>query len=196
MSSSIARLHVAASDALLVREVGGQYRAATSDEVLRRARYVLSRRIRRGASMDSPQAVKDFLRLCIGVLEHEMFSALYMNTQDRLIAFKELFRGTTAQTTVYPREVLKEALKLNASFVILAHNHPSGDAEPSRADKDLTERLQAALAMINVTILDHLVITGDAIVSFAERGLLTVLPSPVALKTKHPCALAPPFPVR
>ena len=171
-SSSNTFVDVAGSKSLLVRDGDGQYRPASSEEVLQRARYVLSRRVRRGATMSSPQAVKEFLRLRIGTLEHELFTVLYLDAQHRLIAVKELFRGTLTQTSVYPREVLKEALQLNAAAVILAHNHPSQVADPSRADETLTHSLSAALRMIDVTVLDHLVVTCDDIVSFAERGLV------------------------
>ena len=171
-SSSKAPIQVAVANALLVRDVDGQYRPASSEEVLQRARTVLAHRVRRGMVMNSPRAVKDFLRFNIGMLEHEVFAVVYLDTQHRLIAIKELFRGTLSQTSVYPREVIKEALALNAGAAILAHNHPSGEAEPSAADDSLTQRLKAALAVVDITVLDHLVVTGDVIVSYAERGLL------------------------
>jgi DNA repair protein RadC len=155
-----------------VRDVNGHYRPANADEVLQQARHVLSRRVRRGAPMSSPQAVKDFLRLGIGTLEHEMFTVVFLDAQHRLIAVKEMFRGTVSQTSVYPREVLKEALVLNAAAVILAHNHPSGLAEPSRADEFLTQTLKAALAMVDVRVLDHFVVAGVDVTSMAERGMV------------------------
>ena len=161
-----------ASDALLVRDVDGQYRPARAEEVLSQARRVLSQRVRRGATMSSPQAVKDYLRAQIGVLEHEVFTVIFLDAQHRLIALKEMFRGTVTQTSVYPREVVKESLALNAAAVILAHNHPSGAAEPSRADEFLTQTLKSALALVDVRVLDHLVVTGAEVSSFAERGLL------------------------
>src|SRR2546425_1087938 len=108
--------------------------------------------------MSSPQAVKDYLRLQIGVLEHEVFTIIFLDAQHRLIALKEMFRGTVTQTSVYTREVIKEALALNAAAVILAHNHPSGAAEPSRADEFLTQSLRTALALVDVRVLDHLVV--------------------------------------
>jgi DNA repair protein RadC len=172
MSSSNASVDAAASNALLVRDVNGQYRLASAEEVLQRAGQVLSHRVRRGATMSSPQAVKDFLRLGIGVLEHEVFAVLFLDAQHRLIVIKEMFRGSVSQTSVYPREVVKEALMLNAAAVILAHNHPSGVAEPSRADEFLTQTLKAALEMVEVTVLDHLVVSAVETVSFAERGLI------------------------
>jgi len=172
MSSSNSSADVVPSNALLVRDRDGQYRQASADEVLQRARQVLSQRVRRGATMSSPQAVKDYLRLSIGTLEHEMFAVIFLDAQHRLLALKEMFRGTVSQTSVYPREVVKEALVLNSAAVVLAHNHPSGCAEPSRADEFLTQSLKAALALVDVRVLDHLVVTVTEVVSFAERGLL------------------------
>ena len=161
-----------AVDALLVRDVDGQYRPACAEEVLSQARRVLSQRVRRGATMSSPQAVKDYLRLEIGVLEHEVFCVLFLDAQHRIIELKQMFRGTVTQTSVYPREVVKEALTQNAAAVILAHNHPSGAPEPSRADEYLTQTLKTALSLVDVRVLDHLVVGGGDVVSFAERGLL------------------------
>lgn len=128
-----------AADTLLVRDVDGQYRPAHADEVLCHARRLLASRVRRGATMSSPRAVKDHLRLELGVLEHEVFCVLFLDAQHRIIALKQMFRGTVSQTSVYPREVVKEALSVNAAAVILAHNHPSGSVEPSRADEFLTQ---------------------------------------------------------
>ena len=161
-----------ASNALFVRDVEGQFREASAEEVLRHARCVLSRRVRRGASMSSPQAVKDYLRVALGALEHEMFTIIFLDAQNRVLALKQMFRGSVTQTSVYPREVVKEALGLNAAGVILSHNHPSGAAEPSRADEYLTQTLKAALALVDVRVLDHMVVAGAEVVSFAERGLL------------------------
>jgi DNA repair protein RadC len=143
-----------------VRDVDGQYRPARAEEVLSQARRVLAQRVRRGATMSSPQAVKDHLRLEIGVLEHEVFCVLFLDAQHRIIALKQMFRGTVTQTSVYPREVVKEALSVNAAAVILAHNHPSGSVEPSRADEFLTQTLKTALALVDVRVLDHLVVAG------------------------------------
>ncbi len=161
-----------AAETLLVRDVDGQYRSAHADEVLCHARRLLANRVRRGATMSSPEAVKDHLRLEIGVLEHEVFCVLFLDAQHRIIALKHLFRGTVSQTSVYPREVVKEALSVNAAAVILAHNHPSGSVEPSRADEFLTQTLKTALALVDVRVLDHLVVAGADVCSFAERGLL------------------------
>ena len=163
---------VPADAALRVRDVDGQYRPAPAEEVLSQARRVLSQRVRRGATMSSPQAVKDYLRLEIGVLEHEVFCVLFLDAQQQIIAPKQMFRGTVTQTSVYPREVVKEALGCNAAAVILAHKHPSGAAEPSRADEFLTQTLKTTLALVDVRVLDHLVVAGAEVRSFAELGLL------------------------
>jgi DNA repair protein RadC len=121
---------------------------------------------------DSPQRVKDYLRLQLGHLNHEVFAVLFLDAQNHLIELEEMFRGTLTQTSVYPREVVKRALDLHASAVILAHNHPSGLAEPSRADEFLTQTLTSALQLVDVRVLDHLVVGRPEVVSFAERGLL------------------------
>lgn len=139
-------------------------------ELARRA--LVSPLVHRDA-LTSPQAVRDWLRLSLGQLPHEVFVALWLDSQNRLIASEELFRGTLTQTSVFPREVVKRALAHNAGSVILAHNHPSGIAEPSRADEVLTSTLKAALLLVDVKVLDHFVVAGAAPpLSFAERGLL------------------------
>ena len=122
--------------------------------------------------LSSPAKVRDFLSLTIGHLEHEVFVALFLDAQNRLLISEELFRGTLTQTSVYPREVVKRALRINAAAVIFAHNHPSGVAEPSRADEMLTTSLKQALALIDVRVLDHPVVAGRTTMSFAERGLI------------------------
>ncbi|MDP3513016.1 MAG: DNA repair protein RadC [Sulfuritalea sp.] len=122
--------------------------------------------------LSAPGTVRDFLRIHFANQEHESFIALWLDAQNRLIAAEELFRGTLTQTSVYPREVVKAALRANAGAVIFSHNHPSGVAEPSRADELLTGNLKQALALVDVKILDHFVVAGSATISFAERGLL------------------------
>jgi DNA repair protein RadC len=116
--------------------------------------------------------VKDYLCVHFGALEHEVFAVVFLDAQNRVLAFKEMFRGSVSQTSVYPREIVKEALALNAAAVILAHNHPSGHAEPSRADETLTHALRSALLLVDVRVLDHMVVAGSDVTSFAERGLL------------------------
>jgi DNA repair protein RadC len=136
------------------------------------ARRMLAEEVRHGDVLTSPEAVRDYLRLSLAALPHETFVVLFLDSQHRLIAADELFRGTLAQTSVYPREVVKAALAHNAAAVILAHNHPSGVAEPSRADELLTQALKQALALVDIRTLDHFVVAGHQVVSFAERGLL------------------------
>jgi DNA repair protein RadC len=122
--------------------------------------------------MSSPEQVRNYLCLNLGRLPHEVFVVLFLDAQNRLLATETLFTGTLTQTSVYPREVVKRALQHNAASVILAHNHPSGLAEPSRSDEVLTLKLKEALALVDVRVLDHFVIAGNAALSFAERGLL------------------------
>lgn len=142
--------------------------------IIRRALKVLEDRLEyKRTVLASPQAVRDFLRLRMAELKHEVFIALWLDAQNALIACDELFRGTLTQTSVYPREVIKSALAHNAGAVIVAHNHPSGRVEPSAADKVLTDALKQSLAMVDVKLLDHLIIGGaKPPFSFAERGLL------------------------
>lgn len=123
-------------------------------------------------TLSSPRNVHLYLLASYIGQEHESFRVLFLNAQNRLIASEELFRGTLTQTSVYPREIVKQALRHNASAVILAHNHPSGVAEPSRADELITQSLKQALALVDVKVLDHFVVAGSAVVSLAERGVV------------------------
>ena len=120
----------------------------------------------------SPAEVRTYLRVMLAKRDHEVFMVLFLDAQNRVIASEEMFRGTLTQTSVYPREVVKRALAHNAAAVILAHNHPSGLAEPSRADEFLTRTLRESLALIDVRVLDHFIVAGNGVVSFSERGLL------------------------
>jgi DNA repair protein RadC len=122
--------------------------------------------------LSSPQTVRDYLRLKLQGRPHEVFVAVFLDAQNRVLAVEELFRGTLTQTSVFPREIVKRALHFNAAAIIFAHNHPSGVAEPSRADEALTQTLKHTLALVDVKVLDHFVIGGDAAMSFAERGLI------------------------
>ena len=122
--------------------------------------------------MITPDAVKDYLRLRLAGKQHEVFAVVFLDAQNRVIDMQEMFRGTLTQTSVYPREVVIESLHRNAASVILCHNHPSGHAEPSRADEALTHTLKAALALVDVRVLDHLIVTRAQTLSFAERGLM------------------------
>ena len=140
------------------------------------ARELLLRDLReqmhRGPVMTSPQILRDWLRLYCAGLEHEVFLVLYLDANHRLIEPQELFRGTLTQTSVYPRELVKGALARNAAALAVAHNHPSGQAEPSRADEFLTQTLKSTLSLVDVRVIDHFVVAGDQVLSFAERGLL------------------------
>ena len=142
------------------------------DPIVEQALSMLECEVREADALSSPDAVRDFLRLQLGDLPHEVFACMFMDAQNRLIDYQELFRGTLTQTSVYPREVVKEALACNAASVILTHNHPSGLADPSRADESLTHTLKQALALVDVRVLDHLIVTRSTVLSFAERGLL------------------------
>jgi len=136
------------------------------------ARRALIEEMRGADNLGSPEAVRRYLRLLLDHRPVEVFTGLFLDAQNRLIAAQELFSGTLTQTSVYPREVVKHALRHNAASVIFAHNHPSGVAEPSRADESLTRALKQALALVDVRVLDHFVVGRGDMMSFAERGLL------------------------
>lgn len=152
---------------------GKKMREATAEYVVKSAIAILTEKLRQdGHALSAPSAVRDYLRLTLAGKEHEVFTVLFLDAQHRLIAAEEMFRGTLTQTSVYPREVVKAALAHNACCVIFAHNHPSGIAEPSRADEALTIALKKALALVDVRVMDHFVVGNDCAVSFAEKGLL------------------------
>ena len=140
--------------------------------VLEMARRALREKLNRGSALTSPQAVRDYLRLCLQDRPHEVFVGVFLDAQNRVLAVEELSRGTLTQTSVYPREVVKRALHHNAAALIFAHNHPSGIAEPSRSDEVLTGALKQALALVDIKVLDHFIIGAGTAMSFAERGLL------------------------
>jgi len=147
----------------------------THDQTIRRALKILDARMKHpttSTSLTSPTAVRDYLRLLLHDRQHEVFVVVFLDAQNRVIAADELFRGTLTQTSVYPREVVKEVLARNAAGVILCHNHPSGVAEPSFQDQALTRSLAEALALVDVKVLDHFIVAGATALSFAERGLL------------------------
>ena len=157
----------------LCRERGiGEAKAAQLAAVLEMARRCLGEQLHAGAALNSPASVREYLSLALGAREHEVFVAMFLDAQHRVIAVEELFRGTLTQTSVYPREVVKAALRRNAAALILAYNHPSGVAQPSQADELLTRSLAEALALIEVKVLDHFIVAGNQTLSFAERGLL------------------------
>ena len=154
-----------------VKGLGPAKRAEVA-AVLELARRSIASELAARPVFDSPGKVKDYLQLQLAGRAHEVFAVLFLDAQSRLVRLEEMFRGTLTQTSVYPREIVKRALELGAAAVILAHNHPSGAAEPSRADEFLTQSLKSALALVDVRVLDHLVVGQGAVVSFAERGLL------------------------
>lgn len=161
------------SDAsLLVRDARGRCRPATVEQILAAVRQAVDSKLQRGACFASPGDVKAYLRAKLAGLDHEVFAVLFLDNRHRLIEYEEMFRGTLDGASVHPREVVKEALRLNAAAVILAHPHPSGRPEPSHADRAITLQLKDALALVEVRTLDHIVVGGNDTVSFAECGLL------------------------
>jgi DNA repair protein RadC len=145
---------------------------STRAPIVAQALAMLECQVREADALSSPDAVRDFLRLRLSELPHEVFACLFMDAQNRLIAYEEMFRGTLTQTAVYPREVVKAALAHNAAAVILSHNHTSGVADPSGADQALTRTLKQALALVDVRVMDHLIVTRSTVFSFAEKGLI------------------------
>ena len=150
----------------------GPAKYAQLQAILELARRLLAEELRSGVALSSPQAVTHYLQLLFSGRQYESFAVLFLDVKNRLNDSAELFRGTLTQTSVYPREVVKAALSRNAASVILAHNHPSGSAEPSAADRSLTQALKYALALVDVRVLDHVIVAGSTVYSFAERGLI------------------------
>ena len=143
------------------------------DSIIARALAILAARIKAGPLMDSPRVVREYLTVQAARHEaREVFGVLFLDAQNRVIEYKELFTGTLTQTSVYPREVVRESLRLNAAAVILSHNHPSGETRPSRADEVLTSTLKTALALVDVRVLDHIITAGGTSASMAEMGLI------------------------
>jgi len=164
-------LQATCEDLKRIKGLGPAKRAVVA-AVLELARRSLAQQLQQRPILDSPERVKDYLGLHIAHLGHEVFAVLFLDAQNRLLKFEALFSGTLTQTSVYPREVVKRALACRAAAVVLAHNHPSGAAEPSRADEFLTHTLKNALQLVDVRVLDHIVVAQGQVVSFAERGLL------------------------
>lgn len=150
----------------------GEAKYALLAAVMEMARRTLAEDMQSGDALTSPQAVRDYLRLTLRGKEYEVFCCAFLDAQHRVIALEELFRGTLTQTSVYPREIVRRALHHNAAAVVLAHNHPSGVAEPSQADRQLTDRLAEALRLVDVRILDHFIVAGPSALSFREAGHL------------------------
>jgi DNA repair protein RadC len=164
-------LHAAPAALARIKGLGPAKRAELM-AVMALARRALQHGLREQPLFNSPVAVREYLQLQMGGRAHEVFAVLFLDSQNRLIALEELFRGTLNQTSVYPREVVLRALHHHAAAVVLAHNHPSGEARPSRADETLTQTLKAALALVDVRVLDHFVVTRTEACSMAEMGLV------------------------
>jgi DNA repair protein RadC len=164
-------LHAKADDLKTVKGLGPAKRAEIA-AVLEIARRVLAQQLAERPSFEQPQAVKDYLCLQLAALDHEVFAVMFLDANHHLLRFEVLFQGTLTHTAVHPREVVKRAMALNAGAVVLAHNHPSGAAEPSRADELLTQTLRQALQLVDVKVIDHVIVGRAGTVSFAERGLL------------------------
>lgn len=148
-------------------------KAPVSDnDIIKEALNCLKKRFRRGKVITKPAETIDYLQLKLAEREHEVFCVMYLDNRHRILCFEELFRGSIDSTHVYPREIVKLALQHNAAAVILAHNHPSGSAEPSQADQQITQRIKETLTLFEIRVLDHIVIGAIETVSFAERGLM------------------------
>ena len=164
-------LHAQVDDLRRIKGIGPAKRAELA-AVIELARRALAQELAHRPAFDHPTKVRDYLKLQLGKLPHEVFAVMFLDAQTRLLKFEEMFRGTLTQTSVYPREVVKRALDLHAASVVLAHNHPSGVAQPSKADEYLTLNLINALKLVDVRVLDHFVVGEGEVISFAERGLL------------------------
>lgn len=164
-------LHATADDLKQVKGLGPAKRSEIV-AVLELARRALAQQLRAREVFASPDAVKQYLQLHLAGKQHEVFAVLFLDVQNRLLAIEELFRGTLTQTSVYPREVVLRALHHRCAAVVLAHNHPSGSVQPSRADEALTQTLRSALALVDVRVLDHVIVGMGETLSLAERGLL------------------------
>lgn len=165
-------LHTAAEDLKRINGLGGPAKRAELVAVMELARRAIAQQLKEREVFSSPDAVKHYLQMHLGRKPHEVFAVLFLDAQNRLIEMKELFHGTLTQTSVYPREIVKHALGLHAAAVVLAHNHPSGTVQPSRADEALTQTLKSALALIDVRVLDHVIVAPGGALSMAEKGLL------------------------
>lgn len=166
---SLSRLFGADAQALARVRGMGRAKYAQLQAALELTRRALAEDLRLATDLSSPQAVRDYLRLSIAHLPYEVFMCLFLDARNRLLASEELFRGTLTHTSVYPREVARHALMHNAAAVIVAHNHPSGTATPSRSDLDMTRSLARALALVDVQVLDHFIVTSSTAYSLAEH---------------------------
>ncbi len=160
------------SHTLYVKSPRGRYLLASDDQILAAARYAADSLISPNQSLNQPEVVKDFFQAKLAGLAHECAAMVFLDSQFKLIRYVEISQGTTTQASVYPREVVKMGLRLNASAVIMAHNHPSGMLVASEADKNLTAHLKKSLALIDIRVLDHIIVTGKGTLSMASMGLV------------------------
>ena len=165
-------LHAGADDLRRVKGLGGPAKRAELLAVLELARRAMAQQLRERQVFSSPDGVKQYLQLHLARQPHEVFAVMFLDAQNRLIDLEVMFRGTLTQTSVYPREIVLRALQRHAASVVLAHNHPSGTVQPSRADEALTHTLKAALALVDVRVLDHVIVAPGSSLSMAEGGLL------------------------
>lgn len=165
-------LHTTADDLQRIKGLGGSAKRAELVAVLELSRRALAQQLRQRQIFDNPQMVGDYLQLHLASRPYEVFAVMFLDAQHRLIAMEEMFRGTLSQTSVYPREVVVRALHHHAQAVVLSHNHPSGQVSPSRADEALTKTLKAALGLVDVRVLDHVIVAPGQSLSMAEQGLV------------------------
>jgi DNA repair protein RadC len=165
-------LHTGAEELRRIKGLGGPAKRSELMAVLELARRAMAQTLREREVVGSPAAVKHYLQLHLAHKDHEVFAVMFLDSQNRLLAFEELFRGTLTQTSVYPREVVVRALHHEACAVVLAHNHPSGEVQPSRADESLTQTLRSALGLVDVRVLDHVIVAPGRAYSMAEQGLI------------------------
>jgi DNA repair protein RadC len=165
-------IHANAAELKACKGMGGDAKRSQLVAVLEMARRALTQQLTENAVMNSPQAVKQYLQLELAQLKYEVFAVLFLDAHNRLLSYQPMFRGSLSQTMVYPREIAKTALTLSADGVVLAHNHPGGTVKPSQADLKLTRAVQEALALIDVTVHDHIIVTQGKYLSMAEEGLL------------------------
>ncbi len=165
-------LHTTADDLQRIKGLGGTAKRAELVAVLELSRRALAQQLRQRQIFDNPQMVSDYLQLHLASRPYEVFAVMFLDAQHRLVAMEEMFRGTLSQTSVYPREVVVRALHHHAQAVVLSHNHPSGQVSPSRADEALTRTLKAALALVDVRVLDHVIVAPGRSLSMAEEGLV------------------------
>ena len=169
---NLTRLFAASEEAFCEMHGMGPAKYVQLQAVLEMSRRALQEEMRSGDALNSPAAVRSYLQLLLRGREQEVFMVIFLDAQHRVIASEEMFHGTLTQTSVYPREVVKRALALNAAAVIFAHNHPSGVAEPSQSDRLLTDTLKQALQLVDVRVLDHFIVAGAGCLSFAEKGMV------------------------